>query len=133
MMESETMRQDYVEYIYRGTLFAENSFQAVSNTLPIPPDDWPKYAVGYRFFHRFEMRETADSGEEVVMRSEARGHTPWTYRGKTRTLAEIAATQPDSVLYRNMEGNGWGRVVDVGGNVWPLSEGDAVIELDYAA
>lgn len=128
------MRQDYVEWIFRGLMFAESDAQPVNNTLPIPPVDWPDNAVGYRFFHRFETRDRTEGGETIIMKSEPRGYTPWTYRGKTLTLADVAKIHGSkSILHSNMEINGWSRVIDVGGNVWPLNEGDSVIEHDYAA
>lgn len=114
----------YIEFLYPGTFFAENSIQPAPGR--VLPDAIPGQATGYRFFTR---QEATVDGEKLV--GQAKDHSPWTYFGKEYTAEQVQALDDDRyrVLKSNVRINRWERVVQTAyGNWYPLQDGDAVRE-----
>jgi hypothetical protein len=113
----------YIEFLYPGTFFAENSSQLVSSrTLP---EVIPGQVTGYRFFTR---QEAMVDGEKLV--GQPKDYSDWTYFGKEHTAEEVQALDDDRfrVLKSNVRINGWQRVVQTTyGNWYPLEEADRVV------
>lgn len=128
------MTQHFVTFYSPGTFVAEESTRLI--------DSWDveaaqrmadgvqeRYgAVPYGF--RFITRGRADN--ELDSRIVARSSFYW-LGGTVETLAEVKAraTDADRILIRNMEGNGWDRII-TNTNSWkwtqPLGADDVVLD-----
>jgi len=113
----------YIEFLYPGLIFAENSSR------PVPrrelPDVIPAQATGYRFFTRTEAEV---DGEKLV--GQPKDYSSWTYFGTERTAEDVQALDDDRyrVLKSNVRINGWQRVVQTAYGQWyPLNDGDRVV------
>jgi hypothetical protein len=113
----------YIEFLYPGTFFAENSSR------PVPrrelPEVIPGQATGYRFFTR---REIEADGEKLV--GQPKDYSGWTYFGKEYSAEEVQALEDDrlSILKSNVRINGWQRMVlTIYGNWYQLQADDRVV------
>ena len=129
--------QTYVEHLYPGVLASEIS------TSPVATRDiaktalaLPEGAYGFRFFDRTEA--TVD-GEELL--GKPKNFSPTYYPGgKIYTLEQVERGDlktprcGNDILIGNMRRNNFPRVVETRtGNVYPVSEGDQIIDLDASA
>ncbi len=127
--------QTYVEYLYPGVLASEISASPVATrniaktALALPED-----AYGFRFFDR---TEATVNGEELL--GKPKNFSPTYYPGgKIYTLEQVEKgdlkTPRCDILLGNMIRNNFPRVVETRtGNVYPVSEGDQIIDLDASA
>jgi hypothetical protein len=112
----------YIEFLYPGTFFAENSSR------PVPrrelPEVIPGQATGYRFFTRAEAEH---DGEKLV--GQPKDYSGWTYFGTEHSAEEVQGLDDDRyrVLKSNVRINGWKRVVQTTYGQWyPLNDDDRV-------
>jgi len=116
------MEKHYVEFMYPGALVTETSVQEVSARDPTKIEA-PENCFGYRFFDRVEGEI---DGEAVV--GKPKNYSGVHYFGTVKTLDDIKGEMPGSILQRNMEGNGWDKVVQTRmGNYQPLTVEDVVL------
>lgn len=117
-------RHTYVTFFYRGSFVDDTETRPADSRDPHQVDV-PEAAFGFRFFDRVE-----GEAEGVTVRSDALDLSPMYYVGaRAYTLAEVRATVPDSrILVRNMEGNGWDRVIRTrAGNFKPFEASDVLL------
>jgi hypothetical protein len=133
-MMAYNMVKHFVTFLSPGTLFSE------SNTLPIEmwdvrlaikmaDDIHQRYdATPYGFYFTTRVRELEDFDSRESKRSRM-----CYLGGVILTLADIKARNDDKdhILISNMEGNGYGRVIQ-NDNSWrvtqPFMDGDVVLE-----
>jgi hypothetical protein len=118
-----SMNVTYIEFLYPGLIFAENSSRPVpSRELPAVI---PGQATGYRFFTRSEVEV---DGEKLV--GQPKDYSPWTYFGNEYSADQVHALESDHtrILRDNVRINGWKRVVQTAYGQWyPLNDGDRVV------
>jgi len=116
--------ESYAMVLYPGIIVSDTSEEKVSNRDP-KQFKLPKHAFGFRFFDK-EVIE----GKTGNLYGPAHNFSPWYYKGKVRTLEEVKAQEPSSVLCRNMENNDYERIVDTEfGQSIPMNPEDIVIHL----
>jgi len=118
------MLKQYIKFFYPGSFVSESSIQEVADrTLPT---ELPEGSYGYQFFARSEVTHDGE-----VLRGQPKDYSGMTYYGEVMTLDEVKALTPSRdyrILVRNMECNGWDRVVrTVSGQFVPLNAGDSVV------
>ena len=115
--------QHYAEFYFARSFTSDLVSMAVDNQ-GLSGLEWPDRAYAVRFYSR---TETESDGEILV--GKRRDVSPVTYRyGTVRTIDEVRESMPGSILLRNMEGNGWDKVVDCAQGTLPFMEGDTVLE-----
>ena len=122
---AKTNLKHYVEFFYPGAFMSESSTQEVTSRDALQVDA-PKDCFGYRFFDRQEI--VAEDGE--VLMGSPKNHSGIHYFGEVKTLEDIKNERPDPTgcLERNMESNGWNKVVKTRrGNYQPFREQDILV------
>lgn len=119
--------QTYVEYQYPGIITQETSWAKIEQRdAKKISDTIPEGAIGFRFFDRTEVQE----GKETLV-GKPKNHSGWYYvGGREMTLADVKKEMPDkTILIRNMESNGYSRIVFTRHNqALPLEKNDVVLE-----
>ena len=118
------MLKHFVEFSYPGIFFSEYSHEEIAERKP-ELVTVPEGAFAYRFY---DQEHTVVDGK--LQTGKCKNYSGFTYFGKAYTLEKVKQQFPQhTILIRNMEGNGWDRVVQTRrGNWQPLEEGDTVIE-----
>lgn len=116
------MIQQYVTFLFPGSLFPNERSQKISNREE--KFDIPNGCFAYYFWER---QETELNGE--ILYSDQRNKSGRFYFGKAMTAQEIEATIPDAdILLKNMKYNNWLVVVKTRvGNFQPLMENDTIV------
>lgn len=130
------MQQHFVTFYSPGTFVAEETTKpldawSVDLAVRMAREIKERHgAVPYGF--RFSTRERGP--DDLDSHESARG--PMYYLGgKVETLEQVKAraTEKDRILIRNMEGNGWHRII-TNNNSWrwtqPLNDDDVVLDVD---
>jgi len=116
----------YAEFLYPGIIVSETSLKEITREQYLNPTTIviPKGSFGFRVMHRNEVIEEGD-----VLKGLYKDTSGWFYAGRKMSMAEVEIEYgKDSILYRNMEGNGYDFVVKTEcGQGFPLHEKDTVI------
>lgn len=116
------MIQTYVMALYPGFIVSETSEEQVSSRDPYS-FKMPKHAFGFRFFDK-EILE----GVMGKTYGEPHNFSGWYYKGTVRSIEQVKDQESDSILYSNMSGNGYKRIVDTeAGQCIPLGDDDVVL------
>lgn len=118
------MIKHYVEFFYPGILTSDTSTKVIptrKSTFEIPEG-----CFGYRFFD-IEIKQSKTSGRPL--KSKRFNYSGNYYiEGKIFTMKEIGELMPGSILHRNMENNGYSRVVKTKFEQYmPLEKNDRVV------
>ena len=119
------MLKHYVEFYYPGSLVAETEVKQIKNRKE--RFKIPEYAFGYRFFDKEEVEV---KGETLTGRR--KNWSGMHYFGEVMSLKEVKeqrlSIRGSKTLIRNMEGNGWKRVVKTRcGNFQPFEKRDRLV------
>jgi hypothetical protein len=126
------MEKHFVRFYSPGTFFAETTDKEIDSwdvekAKEMAKDIIERYGAkpyGFQFITRSRKPEELDSSVSATSNMYYLG-------GRIRTLEEVEREQPDSVLARNMRGNGYDRIIE-SSNGWkwtqPLMENDVVLE-----
>lgn len=122
-MNTKKYTKHYVQFIYPGILFTNDSTQEIPKRDP-SAFEIDENCLGYRFFDRFEI---VIDNEKLL--GERKNFSGTHYFGIEKTLDEIKREKPDSILLENMKINNWDKIVQTkGGKCFPLYEKDTVKE-----
>ena len=116
------MIQTYAMVLYPGIIVSDTSEKQVSSRDP-NKFKMPKHAFGFRFFDKEIL-------EGVTGKTYGTPHnfSGWHYKGTVRTIEQVKEQEPDSILYRNMKGNGYNRIVDTeAGQCIPMEDDDMIV------
>lgn len=119
------VKTTYIEFYYRGAIFAETSVKEVASR-DTKGVDVPEGSYGFRYF---DMMSTEEGG--VKMTSGRLNISPiHYYGGRIMTLDEVRREMSDAhILISNIENNGYTRVIRCRtGNFVPFEDGDIYIE-----
>lgn len=117
------MIRHYIEFLFAGIMFTDTSSQEIKSRSQ--EVEIPKNCFGYRFYDIEESK--GESGR--TLRSGRINVTGVYYiKGTVFTLAQIKKLMPDSILRKNMENNGYNKVVKtISGTYQPVEKGDKIL------
>ena len=116
------MIEKYVQVLHPGIIVADTS-ESKCHTRDPRKYKMPKHAYGFRFFNKEVLEGTTGK-----VYGEPHDYSPWYYKGTVRTIGQVKAQEPDSILYRNMTRNNVDRIVDTEfGQSIPLEDDDVVL------
>ena len=128
---SEPTVTTYVEYLFPGVLFPEESAHSVTERNPGRiAREAPEGVFAFRFYDVVTTTATTAGGEQVKLRSGAVNSTGRYYIDAEKlTAADVEALPGDHrILLSNMRGNGWDVILRCRtGNFQPLESGDVTI------
>ena len=115
--------ESYTEVVFLmgGRFLLEEQRQRLD---PCGDVEWPRMAAGMRWDLVTTKSVVAD-GETFTKTDRVKG--PVTWRGALRTYEDVIRDDPDSILARNMESNGYRRVVDGRFGCHVMAAGDTVV------
>ena len=122
------MLKHYVEFFYPGVLFAESSSVSIDARESFNVTDVPTNAYAYRFYDREEI----DQNDEKLV-GPIKHISGFYFFGKVYDADDVVTLFPEaSILARNMQYNGWNKVVKTRcGNWQPFDETtDRIVEID---
>lgn len=123
-------KSTYVEWLYPGSLFPEESVQKVETRNPNRMAKTVDASVfAFSYFDQTMDKITIDGEQQIVYGKRRNVSGRYYPGGKTFTAAQLKKLDGDyGILISNMEGNGWKKVVRTRrGNFQPLEKGDVIL------
>lgn len=113
----------YVEFLFAGIMFTDTSAQEIKSRST--KFQIPKTCFGYKFY---DIEEVVSNGHKL--KSGRLNETGVYYiNARVLTLAQIRTLMPNSILQKNMENNGYKKVVKTrSGTYQPLEKGDQIVQ-----
>lgn len=128
-MEARLIRKHFVQFLYPGTFFSEDSSKEVADRDPAKVEV-PQGAFCFSFYDQI-VGVAIEGGKEIPVSSGALDRSPkYYYGGKVYTVEKLKEEFPNErILISNVEGNGYKRAIKCRtGNWQPLEDSDVFIE-----
>lgn len=129
------MQQHYVKFYSPGTLVAEITAEPIDSWDIDKAVEMSKQIVERHGATPYAFKFTTRAREDNELDSKQVAESGYYFLGgQVKTLAEVEAEEPGSILASNMRGNGWDKVVTTNNSYkWtqPLEPGDVVLEVSY--
>lgn len=121
--------QHFVEYFYPGLLFAESSSrQIATHSVGEALKGMSKKAYGFKLYDKQILRAMVEDGTSTTVEKTLNESGMYYPGGVIYTMAEIKNQQGESILYCNMWGNDYKKVVKTRlGNYQPFTDKDRIL------
>ncbi len=129
MKATEINQKTYVHFLSPGSFFPEESEIEVTDR-DVDTLEIPNGCFAFNFFDIVEVTCQDDMGKVIKTHSNPLNESSRYYVNGTIMTKEEIGTQEgfDSILFRNMESNGWEEIVKCKtGNFQPFNEGDSIV------
>ncbi|OGH92613.1 MAG: hypothetical protein A2534_00145 [Candidatus Magasanikbacteria bacterium RIFOXYD2_FULL_39_9] len=128
-MKARLVRKHFVQFLYSGSFFSEDSSKEVAERNPSKVEV-PQGAFCFSFYDQI-VGVAIENGKEIPVSSGMLDKSSnYYYGGKVYTVARLKKEFPnDKTLISNIEGNGYKRAIRCRtGNWQPFENGDVFIE-----